>query len=79
MQALSSLRRRAVSRSRRPGRKEGQTLVEYALILAVISVLALTVFTALGNRVIYVFSAITSLARHGAVARLPTEIAPAPR
>lgn len=46
---------------RRRIRVEGQTLVEYALILAVIAVLALAVFTALGNRVIYVFSAITSL------------------
>jgi Flp pilus assembly pilin Flp len=61
MQALSSLCRRLFSRLRRPDRREGQTLVEYTLILAVISILALTVFTALGNRVIYVFSAITSL------------------
>jgi Flp pilus assembly pilin Flp len=60
MQALSFLRRR-FSRLRHPDRREGQTLVEYTLILAVISILALTVFTALGNRVIYVFSAITSL------------------
>jgi len=43
------------------GPREGQTLVEYALILGVVSILALSVFTALGNRVIYVFSAITSL------------------
>ncbi len=55
------------SRLARPGRRrrtapaEGQTLVEYALILAIISILALAIFTALGNRVIYVFSAITSL------------------
>ncbi len=42
-------------------RREGQTLVEYSLILAMISILALAVFTALGNRVIIVFSAITSL------------------
>jgi Flp pilus assembly pilin Flp len=46
---------------RRAARPKGQTLVEYALILGMISVLALTVFSALGNRVIYVFSAITSL------------------
>ncbi len=48
-------------RRRRASRAEGQTLVEYALILAVIAVMALAVFTALGNRVIYVFSSITSL------------------
>jgi Flp pilus assembly pilin Flp len=60
MQVLSSLRRRFGARPR-AGRSEGQTLVEYTLILAVISILALSVFTALGNRVIYVFSAITSL------------------
>ena len=48
---------RAVSRS---GRR-GQTLVEYALILAVVSVLALSVFSALGNRVVLLFSTITSL------------------
>jgi Flp pilus assembly pilin Flp len=42
-------------------RRRGQTLVEYALILAVVSVLALSVFSALGNRIILVFSAITSL------------------
>ena len=47
-------------RARQTGRS-GQTLVEYTLILGMISVLALSVFTALGNRVIYVFSAITSL------------------
>ncbi len=46
---------------RREPRRKAQTLVEYSLILAVISILALAVFTALGNRVIYVFSAITSL------------------
>jgi Flp pilus assembly pilin Flp len=43
------------------GDRQGQTLVEYALILAVVSILALAVFSALGNRVVVVFSAITSL------------------
>jgi Flp pilus assembly pilin Flp len=43
------------------GRPEGQTLLEYTLILALIAIVALAVFTALGNRIIYVFSAITSL------------------
>jgi Flp pilus assembly pilin Flp len=45
----------------RPVEREGQTLVEYALILAVVSILALSVFSALGNRVVLVFSEITSL------------------
>jgi Flp pilus assembly pilin Flp len=59
MKVFRFLRFRSVRRD--GGRPRGQTLVEYSLILAVISVLALTVFSALGNRVIYVFSAITSL------------------
>jgi Flp pilus assembly pilin Flp len=59
MKVFRFLRFRSI---RRDGeRPRGQTLVEYSLILAVISILALTVFSALGNRVIYVFSAITSL------------------
>ncbi len=45
----------------KPLEREGQTLVEYALILAVVSILALSVFSALGNRVVLVFSEITSL------------------
>jgi len=54
-------RSRRLLRRRRGGQPKGQTLVEYALVLAVIGILALAVFTALGNRVVYVFSAITSL------------------
>ena len=60
MQAFLPLRR-WYRRWRRTDSREGQTLVEYTLILGVISILALSVFTALGNRVDYVFSAITSL------------------
>jgi Flp pilus assembly pilin Flp len=41
--------------------RRGQTLVEYALILAVIVIVCVGVLTALGNKVIYVFSTITSL------------------
>jgi len=41
--------------------RRGQTLVEYALIMAVIVIVCIGVLTALGNRVLYVFSAITSL------------------
>jgi len=40
--------------------KKGQTLVEYALILAFISIVAIAVLIALGNRVKGVFTTITS-------------------
>jgi Flp pilus assembly pilin Flp len=45
---------------RRMKSKKGQTLVEYALILAFISVVAISVLIALGNQVKTVFSTITS-------------------
>jgi Flp pilus assembly pilin Flp len=45
---------------RRMKSKKGQTLVEYALILAFISVVAISVLIALGNKVTGVFSTITS-------------------
>ena len=40
--------------------RKGQTLVEYALILAFISVVAISVLIRLGNQVKSVFSTITS-------------------
>jgi Flp pilus assembly pilin Flp len=40
--------------------RRGQTLVEYALILAIISVVAVGVMKALGSSVKVVYSAITS-------------------
>ena len=40
--------------------KRGQTLVEYALILAFISVVAISVLIALGNQVKGVFTTISS-------------------
>jgi Flp pilus assembly pilin Flp len=40
--------------------KSGQTLVEYALILAFISVVAIVVLQALGTKVTQVFSTISS-------------------
>lgn len=61
MHRLRTIRSRLFRRRVRGPRAGGQTLVEYSLILAMISVLALAVFSALGNRVIIVFSAITSL------------------
>jgi Flp pilus assembly pilin Flp len=42
-------------------RKDGQTLVEYTLILAVITVVLVAVFSLLSARIIVVFSAITNL------------------
>jgi Flp pilus assembly pilin Flp len=60
MHRLSSFQR-CPGPQRPTNRRKGQTLVEYTLILGMISVLALAVFTALGNRVVVVFSAITSL------------------
>lgn len=45
---------------RRLKSKKGQTLVEYALILAFISVVAISVLIALGGQVNHIFSTITS-------------------
>ena len=45
---------------RRLKSKKGQTLVEYALILAFIAVVAITVLLALGNTVKGVFSTVNS-------------------
>jgi len=41
--------------------KSGQTLVEYALILAVLSVVALSVFGLLDARITVVFSAVSNI------------------
>jgi Flp pilus assembly pilin Flp len=51
---------RAKSALRRLKSKKGQTLVEYALILAFISVVAISVLITLGNQVKGVFTTITS-------------------
>ena len=45
---------------RRRQNRQGQTLVEYALILALISVVAISVLISLGNHVRQVYSTITS-------------------
>jgi Flp pilus assembly pilin Flp len=45
----------------RARRKEGQTLVEYALILAVLAVVFIAVFKLLDTQLIIIFSAITTL------------------
>ncbi len=41
--------------------REGQTLVEYSLILAIIAVVMIAVMTLLGNKIIVVFSAVENL------------------
>ena len=51
---------RAKSALRRLKSKKGQTLVEYALILAFISVVAISVLIALGTSVNKIFSTVTS-------------------
>ena len=51
--------KKIISRRRRQRRK-GQTLVEYALILAFISVVAISVLIRLGNEVKIIFTTITS-------------------
>jgi len=48
-------------RTSRPNRRKGQTLVEYSIVLAFISVMAVGVFTALGSRIVIIFSAIDTL------------------
>jgi Flp pilus assembly pilin Flp len=50
----------SLNRLRRIQRKKGQTLVEYALILAFISVVAISVLINLGKQVKAVFSTVTS-------------------
>jgi len=47
-------------RSRQTKNKKGQTLVEYALILAFISVVAISVLIKLGEQVKTVFTTISS-------------------
>ena len=46
---------------RHVARKKGQTLVEYALILAVITIVMIAVMSLLGARLVVIFSAITGL------------------
>lgn len=49
------------TRARRRLLREGQTLVEYALILAIISVVAIGAMVSLGQGVKNVYSSITSV------------------
>jgi Flp pilus assembly pilin Flp len=64
MNQVDKTNRRAPFRSFRPQRRafrRGQTLVEYALILAIISVVAIGVMINLGQQVKGVYSTITSV------------------
>jgi Flp pilus assembly pilin Flp len=45
----------------RLSRKKGQTLVEYSLILAIISIVMIAVMSLLGARIVVIFSAISNL------------------
>jgi len=42
-------------------RKKGQTMVEYALILAILTIVMILVMALLGARLVVIFSAITNL------------------
>ena len=48
-------------RAAKPSRKEGQTLVEYSLILAIVALLMIASVSLLGSQVVKIFSAITTL------------------
>jgi Flp pilus assembly pilin Flp len=50
-----------VSLARHVTGKKGQTLVEYALILAVLTIVMILVMSLLGARIVVVFSAIENL------------------
>ena len=44
----------------KPGSKNGQTLVEYGLILALVSIVVISVLTLLGNKLKNIFNTITN-------------------
>ena len=47
--------------SSRLSRREGQTLVEYSLILAVLTIVMVACFSLLGSRIVVIFSGITGI------------------
>ena len=61
MSHLPSALRSSKLRAMRCAHREGQTLVEYALILAIISVVAIGALVSLGNSVKGIYSSITSV------------------
>ncbi len=42
-------------------RRKGQTLVEYALVLAILTVVLVACFSLLGSRIVIIFSNITAI------------------
>jgi len=48
-------------RAARHGRRKGQTLVEYALVLAVLTVVMVACMKLLGDRIVVIFSDITGI------------------
>lgn len=60
MRTINRLVKGMLNKAKRNKSKRGQTLVEYALILAFISVVAISVLIALGNQVKKVFTTISS-------------------
>lgn len=59
MKTIKSLVVRAQNASHRLKSKKGQTLVEYALILTFISVLAIVVLSDLGSQILSIFTMIS--------------------
>jgi Flp pilus assembly pilin Flp len=57
---ITNLMIKARATLRRMKSKKGQTLVEYALIIAFISIVAITVLIALGTQVKGIFTSVTS-------------------
>ncbi len=57
---IQPILKRAQAALRRMKSRKGQTLVEYALILAFISVVAISVLIALGNEIKTVFTGISN-------------------
>ncbi|MCE0483053.1 MAG: Flp family type IVb pilin [Methylacidiphilales bacterium] len=60
MKLIKNLAHRVRNTFKRHKSKKGQTLVEYALILAFISVVAISVLINLGSQVKKIFTTITS-------------------
>jgi Flp pilus assembly pilin Flp len=52
---------RRIFRGTTSRRKRGQTLVEYSLILAILTILALGVFSAFSQRIVLIFSGIDAI------------------
>ena len=57
----TSMQKLSVSAAPARARKRGQTLVEYSLILAIITIVMIAVMSLLGARIVVIFSAVTNL------------------